>query len=38
MVGDKQSSYGVKIGGDLGNEMILEWKSTPLVRVSTWRN
>ncbi|KAG6745310.1 hypothetical protein POTOM_051962 [Populus tomentosa] len=37
VVGDEQSSYGVRIGGDLGNEMILQWKSTPLVRVSTWR-
>ncbi|CAK7343802.1 unnamed protein product [Dovyalis caffra] len=38
MVSEKQSSYGVSIGGQQENEMILEWKATPLVRVSTWRN
>ncbi|KAL5550760.1 hypothetical protein UlMin_000936 [Ulmus minor] len=32
----EQSSYGVRIEGMYGNEMALEWKGVPLVRVSTW--
>ncbi|KAK9920365.1 hypothetical protein M0R45_028920 [Rubus argutus] len=37
IVGDA-SSYGVRIGGQNGNEMALEWRGNPLVRVSTWEN
>ncbi|XP_031284865.1 nodulation-signaling pathway 2 protein-like [Pistacia vera] len=33
-----ENSYGVRIGGYSENEMILEWRGTPLVRVSTWRS
>lgn len=29
--------YGVKVGGEWGNEMVLEWRGTPLVRVCAWR-
>ncbi|XAR55795.1 hypothetical protein NMG60_11035998 [Bertholletia excelsa] len=32
-----ESLYTTKIEGDRGNEMVLEWRGTPLVRVSTWR-
>ncbi|CAN6581534.1 unnamed protein product [Malus baccata var. baccata] len=32
------SSYGVRVGGENGNEMALEWNSIPLVRVETWTN
>ncbi|CAN1276969.1 Protein NODULATION SIGNALING PATHWAY 2 [Linum perenne] len=39
MVKERQSSFGVRIGGEEENEMVLEWKGTPLVRVSSaWRN
>ncbi|KAM5560504.1 protein NODULATION SIGNALING PATHWAY 2-like [Rosa sericea] len=37
IVGD-ESSYGIRIGGENGNEMALEWRGNPLVRVSTWEN
>ncbi|KAL7248618.1 hypothetical protein ACSBR2_003372 [Camellia fascicularis] len=37
MVNEGQSSYTVKIEGQNENEMVLEWRGTPLVRVSTWR-
>lgn len=30
-------NYGVKVSRDGGNEMILEWRGTPLVRVCAWR-
>ncbi|XP_044474299.1 protein NODULATION SIGNALING PATHWAY 2-like [Mangifera indica] len=33
-----EGCYGVRIGGDGENELILEWRGTPLVRVSTWRS
>ncbi|XP_068667761.1 protein NODULATION SIGNALING PATHWAY 2-like [Aristolochia californica] len=29
--------YTVKIAGEKGNEMVLEWRGTPLVKVSAWR-
>ncbi|KAM1548937.1 hypothetical protein ACFX1Q_010715 [Malus domestica] len=32
------SSYGVRVGGENGNEMTLEWNSIPLIRVETWTN
>ncbi|KAF5737254.1 nodulation-signaling pathway 2 protein-like isoform X1 [Tripterygium wilfordii] len=38
MVQGKHNSYGVRIGGDNGNEMVLEWKGTQLVKVSIWTN
>ncbi|KAL1331089.1 hypothetical protein HN51_048340 [Arachis hypogaea] len=31
-------SYGAKIGGQNGNELVLLWKGIQLLRVSTWRN
>ncbi|KAI4353419.1 hypothetical protein L6164_002371 [Bauhinia variegata] len=31
-----ESSYQTRIEGDNGNERVLEWKGTQLVRVSTW--
>lgn len=34
----EEKSYGVKVEGQNGNVMSLEWKGTPLVRVSTWTN
>ncbi|KAF5750790.1 nodulation-signaling pathway 2 protein-like [Tripterygium wilfordii] len=36
MVQRFQSLYGVRIGGQNENEMVLEWKGTPLVKVSIW--
>lgn len=33
-----ESSYEVTIGGHSKNEIILEWRGTPLVRVSAWRS
>lgn len=33
-----ESLFAVTIGGERGNEMVLEWRGTPLVRVSSWRN
>ncbi|KAH7553888.1 hypothetical protein ACOSQ2_029509 [Xanthoceras sorbifolium] len=37
--GDYESLYTVKIEGENNfNEMVLEWKETPLVRVSAWRS
>lgn len=36
MVGEGEKSYSVRIEGLRENEMVLRWKETPLVRVSTW--
>lgn len=36
IVKDGETSYAVRTEGLNGNEMILEWKGSPLVRVSTW--
>lgn len=37
LVNEKEtSSYKVKIGGESENEMVLQWKGVPLVRVSVW--
>ncbi|KAF5953579.1 hypothetical protein HYC85_006435 [Camellia sinensis] len=38
MVREGVSPYGVVVEGDNNNEMILEWRGVPLVRVSFWRN
>ncbi|KDP22846.1 hypothetical protein JCGZ_00433 [Jatropha curcas] len=38
MVKRNESFYGVRVGGEWNNEMILEWKGTPLLRFSAWRN
>ncbi|KAJ4823519.1 hypothetical protein Tsubulata_017897 [Turnera subulata] len=38
MVKGNQSFYEVKSGGNRGNQMILEWKGTPLVRALAWRH
>ncbi|KAG5042306.1 hypothetical protein AAZX31_03G044900 [Glycine max] len=35
--GSEQGSYQARIEGQNGNQLTLEWKGTPLVRVSTWR-
>ncbi|XP_050381333.1 protein NODULATION SIGNALING PATHWAY 2-like [Argentina anserina] len=37
IVGD-DSAYGIRIAGQNGNEMALEWRGHPLVRVSTWEH
>ncbi|KAK3032837.1 hypothetical protein RJ639_037014 [Escallonia herrerae] len=36
MVKEGDTSYRVKMEGQNDNEMVLEWRGTPLVRVSTW--
>ncbi|XP_057808512.1 protein NODULATION SIGNALING PATHWAY 2-like [Salvia miltiorrhiza] len=36
MVVEGENSYSVKIEGVREHEMVLRWKETPLVRVSTW--
>ncbi|CAA2967355.1 Hypothetical predicted protein [Olea europaea subsp. europaea] len=36
IINEREGSYKVKIAGDKGHEMELEWKGTPLVRVSSW--
>ncbi|KAH6759518.1 hypothetical protein C2S52_022955 [Perilla frutescens var. hirtella] len=36
MVVEGENSYNVKIEGMGEHEMVLRWKETPLVRVSTW--
>ncbi|KAI3750539.1 hypothetical protein L2E82_21180 [Cichorium intybus] len=36
LVNERESPYGIGIGGDNGNEMVLEWRGTPLVKVSAW--
>lgn len=36
MVNERESPYKVKIEEGKQHEMILEWRETPLVRVSTW--
>jgi hypothetical protein len=38
MVRDGGNSYAARIQGQTGNEMVLEWKGTSLVRVSVWIN
>ncbi|KAA8517454.1 hypothetical protein F0562_017747 [Nyssa sinensis] len=37
MVKEEESLYTVKIEGQKENEMVLEWRGTPLVSISTWR-
>ncbi|KAK9920366.1 hypothetical protein M0R45_028921 [Rubus argutus] len=37
IVGDERS-YGIRTEGQNENQMVLEWRGTPLVRVSTWEN
>ncbi|KAK9069975.1 hypothetical protein SSX86_010373 [Deinandra increscens subsp. villosa] len=36
MVKEGESPYRIRIEGENGNEMVLEWKGTPLVRVCAW--
>ncbi|XP_073041688.1 protein NODULATION SIGNALING PATHWAY 2-like [Primulina eburnea] len=36
MVNEREGPFKVKIEGYREHEMVLEWKDTPLVRVSTW--
>lgn len=36
--GSEEGSYQARIEGHNDNQLILEWKGTQLVRVSTWRN
>ncbi|CAN1134296.1 Protein NODULATION SIGNALING PATHWAY 2 [Linum perenne] len=37
VVREGESQYGVRIEGENQNEMVLEWRGTPLVKVSAWR-
>lgn len=37
MLKTKQNSYSIRVEGQNGNEMVLEWKGTPLVRFSAWK-
>lgn len=37
MVKEGETSYRVNIEGQNENEMVLEWRGTPLVSLSTWR-
>ncbi|XP_075512772.1 protein NODULATION SIGNALING PATHWAY 2-like [Primulina tabacum] len=36
MVSEREGAFKVKVEGYREHEMVLEWKDTPLVRVSTW--
>lgn len=38
LVKGNESFYGLRTGGQLNNEMILEWKGKSLVRVCAWKN
>ncbi|XP_027337249.1 nodulation-signaling pathway 2 protein-like [Abrus precatorius] len=38
MLSGSDGSYQAKIEGHTDNELVLEWKGTQLVRVSSWRN
>ncbi|KAK7857155.1 scarecrow-like protein 7 [Quercus suber] len=38
MVDEEKNKYGIKIEGQIGNEMVLEWKRNTIVRISTWTN
>ncbi|KAL4352656.1 hypothetical protein GQ457_06G005640 [Hibiscus cannabinus] len=38
MVREKENSYEVRIGGNSGYELALEWRGNILVKVSSWRN
>ena len=38
MVEEGEDKYGVKIEGQIGNEMVLEWKRNTVVRISTCTN
>ncbi|KAE8711645.1 putative Concanavalin A-like lectin protein kinase family protein [Hibiscus syriacus] len=38
MVREKDNSYEVRIGGNSGHELALEWRGNRLVEVSCWRN
>lgn len=38
MVEEGEDKYGVKIEGQIGNEMVLEWKRNTIVRISTCTN
>ncbi|XP_028760953.1 nodulation-signaling pathway 2 protein-like [Neltuma alba] len=38
MLRGMEGSYEVKIEGNNGNEMVLHWKGTQLLRISTWAN
>ncbi|XP_071699276.1 protein NODULATION SIGNALING PATHWAY 2-like [Rutidosis leptorrhynchoides] len=37
LVDERQSLYKIRVEGQQGNEMVLEWRGTPLVRVSAWK-
>ncbi|MFS7976808.1 putative transcription factor GRAS family [Helianthus anomalus] len=36
LVKEGESQYGIRIDGENGNEMVLEWRGVPLVKVSAW--
>ncbi|CAI0424160.1 unnamed protein product [Linum tenue] len=37
LVREGESQYGLRIEGENQNEMVLEWRGTPLLKVSAWR-
>ncbi|KAJ0442241.1 putative transcription factor GRAS family [Helianthus annuus] len=37
MVNERQSAYSIRLVGQNNNEMVLQWRGTPLVRVSAWK-
>lgn len=37
MVNERHSSYRIRVEGQNGNEMVLEWRGTPMVRVYAWK-
>ncbi|KAK9054916.1 hypothetical protein SSX86_025995 [Deinandra increscens subsp. villosa] len=37
MVKKTHSSYNIRVEGQNNNEMVLEWRGTPLVRISVWK-
>ncbi|KAK2972100.1 hypothetical protein RJ640_010263 [Escallonia rubra] len=38
MVREGQTLYGVRVDGKDNNELVLEWRGAPLVRISCWRS
>ncbi|GAA0169305.1 hypothetical protein LIER_23823 [Lithospermum erythrorhizon] len=36
LVNEENNLFMVRVGGQRDNEMVLEWRGTPLVKVSTW--
>ncbi|CDP06444.1 unnamed protein product [Coffea canephora] len=38
VVREGESLYGVRMQGESHNEMVMDWRGTPMVRVSCWRS